>query len=64
MTNAQQQQAPIYQQQMQVPQIAPNSLFTNAQMQMNRNIQQQIPVQQLRSQQIGVYGRTRGEPME
>ena len=76
MPNAQQQQFYNYQQQQQAPQIASNSLFTNAQMQMNSNaaqyqqINMQMPMQQMPIQQIapqmGYYGnrqRTR-EPMD
>ena len=71
MSNAQQQQLYNYQQQQQqVPQVAPNSLFTNAQMQMNSNMapqmNMQIPVQQMApTSNVGYYGRQRTrEPMD
>jgi hypothetical protein len=60
-SNAQQQQLYNYQQQQQAPQIAPNSLFTNAQQQMQSNVapqqlSMQIPVQQMAPRQVGYYG--------
>ena len=67
MTNAQMQQ--MMGQQQQAPQLVPNSLFQpQMQMQMNNNMNMNnanfvIPPQQ-RIQQLGVYGRTRGEPMD